>query len=429
VAEESALATGRVMQINVSAGGVPKLPVERAFVNRFGLEGDRHNDFTMHGGPHRAVCLFAMEVIERLQAEGHPIEPGGAGENLTTWGVEWSLLPIGSKVRVGSELELELASPTAPCATQTRNFSDGNFNRILIDLHPSDSRMYARVLHEGVVAVGDQITVLPPGADSTATDELLLKRLDRAEGKSSVAAWKAARAAGFQIEISEDGDIGMASSRDMPGPAFNQAHGFARLPNLVAMATSFFDRHGTPGWIWMAEEPWEGAETDLTLGIFSAAPTDVADLPPPEGVLIRLQSRDEASRFEGVSSGGSTAGGLTPGTPNPWPRVMSQLALSPARHMFVAEIDGTIIANASLHVSAKTGWMRGATVAPEARGRGIQRALIAARARAAADLGCDLVGASAEPELVSARNLRATGMRQVGLRSAYLHAPAEASST
>jgi len=126
-ANESVLATGRVLQVNVSAGGVPKLPVERAFVNRFGLEGDRHNDFTMHGGPHRAVCLFAMEVIERLQAEGHPIEPGGAGENLTTWGVEWSLLPIGSKVRVGSELELELASPTAPCAYPDREFQRRQF--------------------------------------------------------------------------------------------------------------------------------------------------------------------------------------------------------------------------------------------------------------------------------------------------------------
>ncbi|MDL2334637.1 MAG: MOSC domain-containing protein [Chloroflexota bacterium] len=90
------LATGRVLQVNISPGGVPKLPVERAWVSTFGLEGGRHREYTVHGGPYRAVCLFGMEVIERLQAEGHPIEPGGAGENLTTSGIEWSLLSVGA---------------------------------------------------------------------------------------------------------------------------------------------------------------------------------------------------------------------------------------------------------------------------------------------------------------------------------------------
>ena len=46
---------------------------------------------TVHGGPYRAVCLYAIEAIERLQAEGHPVEPGSVGDNLTTSGIEWSL--------------------------------------------------------------------------------------------------------------------------------------------------------------------------------------------------------------------------------------------------------------------------------------------------------------------------------------------------
>ena len=62
------VATGRVLQVSVSPGGVPKLPIERAWVGRFGLEGDKHSEPTVHGGPHRAVCLFGIEVIERLQA-------------------------------------------------------------------------------------------------------------------------------------------------------------------------------------------------------------------------------------------------------------------------------------------------------------------------------------------------------------------------
>lgn len=418
------LAIGTVLQVNVSPGGVPKLPVERAWVGPFGLEGDKHREFTVHGGPHRAVCLFGMEVIERLQAEGHPIVAGGAGENLTTWGIEWSLLPIGAIVRVGDEVVLEVSSSTTPCATQTRNFNDGNFNRILIDRYPSDSRMYSRVIREGNVAPGDPITVTAPGADSNAADTLTLRWLDRAEGKSSVAAWKAALSAGFQIEIEEDGEISMASSRELPGPAFNQAHGFAGLPNLLPMACEFFERHGTRGWLWAEEPPWPGARPDLTLGMYGAAPADIGDVPAPPGVVLRrLTDHDDAADFTNVKSGNEKAGGMDDGALNPWPRVMAELARTRARTIFIAQIDGVTVANASLHVSAKTGWLRGAVVAPEARGRGIQRALIAARARAAAELGCNLVGASAEPELVSARNLVQSGMRLLGTRSNYIYEP------
>ena len=46
---------GRVLQVSVSPGGVPKQPVERAWVGEYGLEGDRQRHDTVHGGPHRAV--------------------------------------------------------------------------------------------------------------------------------------------------------------------------------------------------------------------------------------------------------------------------------------------------------------------------------------------------------------------------------------
>ncbi len=107
---EQNVADGRVVQVSVSAGGLPKLPVDRAWVGELGLEGDGHHDFTSHGGPHRAVCLYSIEAIERLQAEGHPVEPGSVGENLTTTGIEWSLLPVGTIAHVGDELVLELSS-------------------------------------------------------------------------------------------------------------------------------------------------------------------------------------------------------------------------------------------------------------------------------------------------------------------------------
>lgn len=65
----------RLLQVNVSPGGVPKLPVPSARVTTLGVEGDRQADATVHGGPHRAVSILAIEAIRRVAAEGHPIAP------------------------------------------------------------------------------------------------------------------------------------------------------------------------------------------------------------------------------------------------------------------------------------------------------------------------------------------------------------------
>ena len=59
----------------------------RAWSRCDGLEGDRQRDLRFHGGPLRAVSLYSLELIEALQAEGHPIAPGAMGENLTMAGV------------------------------------------------------------------------------------------------------------------------------------------------------------------------------------------------------------------------------------------------------------------------------------------------------------------------------------------------------
>jgi MOSC domain-containing protein YiiM len=85
----------RIAQLSVSNGGVPKKAVESVRVTALGLEGDAHRDQEHHGGPERAVCLFAMEAIRALQAEGHPLVPGALGENVTLEGLDWSAIQPG----------------------------------------------------------------------------------------------------------------------------------------------------------------------------------------------------------------------------------------------------------------------------------------------------------------------------------------------
>ena len=80
---------GRIASLSVSDGGVPKRRVDGAQVSRLGLQKDAHNDTEGHGGPERAVCVYSLEKIRALQSEGHPIDVGTAGENVTVEGIDW----------------------------------------------------------------------------------------------------------------------------------------------------------------------------------------------------------------------------------------------------------------------------------------------------------------------------------------------------
>jgi MOSC domain-containing protein YiiM len=157
-------AEGRVANVNVSPqGGVPKLAVPSARVSAEGVSGDRQRNRRVHGGPERAVSLFSLERIEALRAEGHPIAPGTAGENLTIAGLDWGRLAVGSRLAIGEEVELQISSYTVPCETIEASFADGKFTRISQKLHPGWSRLYARVLREGLVREGDAVRLLAEG--------------------------------------------------------------------------------------------------------------------------------------------------------------------------------------------------------------------------------------------------------------------------
>jgi MOSC domain-containing protein YiiM len=161
---------GRVVQVSVSRGGVPKRAVERARLDVLGLEGDKHNDRVGHGGPERAVCLMAMEVIEKLQSEGHRVAPGTLGENITVSGLDWSRVKPGDRLRIGPAL-LEVTRYTTPCKNVAPAFADGDITRVLHTRNPGQARVYARVLEQGELSSGMAVEHLPaeaPAESSTA---------------------------------------------------------------------------------------------------------------------------------------------------------------------------------------------------------------------------------------------------------------------
>lgn len=152
--------TATIYQLSSSSGGVPKRAVGSGVISAAGLEGDRQRDLRYHGGPERALCLFSLERIEELRIEGHPIEPGSTGENVTVIGLDWNDVVPGTRLALGEEVEVEITSYTTPCKKISESFSDGRFQRISQKLHPGFSRVYARVVREGRVATGDAVRLL-----------------------------------------------------------------------------------------------------------------------------------------------------------------------------------------------------------------------------------------------------------------------------
>ncbi len=149
-----------IHSINVNpAGGVPKRAVRDAIIHVDRVVGDKQRNLKYHGGPLRAVCLYSLERIEALQAEGHPITPGSTGENLTIQGLDWNIVTPGTKLAIGDGVLLEVTTYTAPCKNIAGSFTLKNFMRSSQDRHPGWSRVYAKVLRPGTVKVGDSVTM------------------------------------------------------------------------------------------------------------------------------------------------------------------------------------------------------------------------------------------------------------------------------
>jgi MOSC domain-containing protein YiiM len=151
---------GRIVQISISAGGVPKRPVDEARVTAAGIDGDGHRNTRYHGGPDRALCLYSIERIRALAAEGHPIVPGSIGENVTIEGLEWSDVAPGTRMRLGERVVIEVTRYTSPCFNITASFTDGDYSRVSQKQQPGSSRVYARVLMEGVIRRDEPVKLL-----------------------------------------------------------------------------------------------------------------------------------------------------------------------------------------------------------------------------------------------------------------------------
>ena len=124
-----------------------------------GVVGDFIGDSVHHGGDDQALYAFQREDLDRWQERlAHDIPNGFFGENLTTLGFDVNAAVIGEVWRIGETVVVQVASPRIPCSTFRGWVGEkGWLKTFTQDARPG---AYLRILTPGLVAAGDELTVL-----------------------------------------------------------------------------------------------------------------------------------------------------------------------------------------------------------------------------------------------------------------------------
>ncbi|MDO4904630.1 MAG: MOSC domain-containing protein [Lautropia sp.] len=132
-----------------------------------GVMGDDIFDRRFHGGPDRALNIFAQEVYAHLQAvfpaPEEPWQAGGFGENFSTLGLLDAEVRIGDVYRTGGVI-WQVSQPRSPCWKLNARFGIDRLSR-----HVQEERLtgwYARVLQPGRVQAGEPIELLERDRDA-----------------------------------------------------------------------------------------------------------------------------------------------------------------------------------------------------------------------------------------------------------------------
>ncbi len=142
---------GRIEAICISEKkGQRKTPVESVSVQAdFGIVSDAHG-----GKWHRQVSLLTAEDIETVREKLPDIKPGDFAENIIVSGVDLAAMGLGSRLRIGNEVQLSITQLGKVCHTPCQIY------HLTGDCIMPRLGLFARVLQGGQIRVGDEVEVL-----------------------------------------------------------------------------------------------------------------------------------------------------------------------------------------------------------------------------------------------------------------------------
>ena len=141
---------GKIKAISISTEkGTQKVNVPEAELRvDFGIEGDAHA-----GNWHRQVSLLGSESIDKMIEKGAKVAPGSFAENITTEGIDLLALKVGSKLKLGEDVELEITQFGKKCHSRCEIFEQVG------DCIMPREGIFAKVISPGRLRVGDSIEV------------------------------------------------------------------------------------------------------------------------------------------------------------------------------------------------------------------------------------------------------------------------------
>jgi ferredoxin-NADP reductase/MOSC domain-containing protein YiiM len=175
---------GRLLSINVGLPrdvawqgktvhtGIWKAPVTGSrMVRRLNIDGDGQGDLAGHGGERRAVFVYQMDSYRFWQNHlgRSDFIYGQFGENFTVDGLSDAEVCIGDRYRIGGAL-FEVTQPRVTCYRLGIRMNEPEMATLVVK-HGRPG-FYFRVLEEGEVEAGDEITQVASGPERMSVSEI-----------------------------------------------------------------------------------------------------------------------------------------------------------------------------------------------------------------------------------------------------------------
>jgi MOSC domain-containing protein YiiM len=134
--------------ISKKKGTRKKVVPEALLIEDHGLESDAH------AGPwHRQVSFLAAESIQKAQDRGLKVTFGDFAENIATSGVNWEEIPLGTRLRLGDAVEVEITQIGKECHQKCAIYYQAG------DCIMPREGVFGRVLRGGKIREGDPIAI------------------------------------------------------------------------------------------------------------------------------------------------------------------------------------------------------------------------------------------------------------------------------
>lgn len=161
------------------SSGIVKRPIEApVLLTREGFAGDGQADREAHGGPDKAACAYPVEHVPAwAEWLGRPdLPPGAFGENLTTTGLLETDVHIGDVFSLGDTV-VQISQPRGPCYKLGARWGRKELPARMA--HDGISGFYFRVLEEGEVRTGHELSLLERRTDVTVAEVMRVGYRDR----------------------------------------------------------------------------------------------------------------------------------------------------------------------------------------------------------------------------------------------------------